>query len=134
MQYGTCTPVRKWLFPKLEHIHFGVLLIIVPIGSVKFDIDQVKNKQTHTWKCDPNRSEGNGNGARNMESSGRFSKCVIGSNEEGGGIFGKGERRLMRGIRVGDAGQEGIDTVGSLMVWKAGGGVGADAARRPCPF
>ena len=44
---------------------------------------------------------------------------------------GAGDRPLMRGMSVGEAGHDGIQTVGSWIVWNAGGGVGAEAARRP---
>ena len=47
---------------------------------------------------------------------------------------GAGDRPLMRGTSFGEAGQDGIQTVGSWIVWYAGGGVGAEAARRPCPW
>lgn len=47
--------------------------------------------------------------------------------------IGAGDRPLILGMREGEVGHEGIQTVGSWIAWNAGGGVGAEAARRPCP-
>ena len=63
---------------------------------------------------------------------GMYSKLVDGSASFGGGTYDA--RLLIRGTLVGDGGHEGIKTVGSWIVWYAGGGVGAEAARRPCPW
>ena len=47
--------------------------------------------------------------------------------------MGAGDRPLILGMRVGEVGHEGIQTDGSWIAWNAGGGVGAEAARRPWP-
>ena len=47
--------------------------------------------------------------------------------------IGAGDRPLILGMREGEVGHEGIQTVGNWIAWNAGGGVGAEAARRPCP-
>ena len=58
-----------------------------------------------------------------------YSKLVDGSASFGGGTYDA--LRLILGIPVGDGGHEGMKTVGSCIVWNAGGGVGAEHARRP---
>ena len=118
-----------------------MMRLIVELERLERLVGRLREERTHTYvrrarttsqktrkltillKC------GRWNDGGRTASCGKYSKRVDGSASVGGGTYD--DRRLIRGMPVGDGGHEGMKTVGSWMVWNAGGGVGAEHARRP---